>query len=70
MLAVLLRVFFFVLIARAVLQVWRMVGSAARRPARRGADAPEGPPPPRQRPPLEGKIVDAEFEDLEERKRP
>jgi hypothetical protein len=69
MFAMLLRVLFFVLIARVVLEVWRVVGGSRGRPARRENAAPR-PGPRRKHPPLEGDIVDAEFEDLKEGKRP
>jgi hypothetical protein len=70
MLVMLLRVLLFVLIARVALEVWRVLGASGARSPRRH-DPPAAPPGAgRKRPPLEGKIVDAEFEDLEERKRP
>jgi hypothetical protein len=69
MLAVLLRFVMFVLIARAVLELWRMLSSGRARGRQRGAPSPPRPEG-AKRPNLQGDIVDAEFEDLEEGKRP
>jgi hypothetical protein len=65
MVTMLLRLVFVLIIVRVVLEFWRLLTGTGVRRARR---EPE-PPPPRKHPPLEGKIVDAEFEDLEEGKR-
>jgi hypothetical protein len=68
MLAVLLRFVMFVLIARALLELWRMLSSGRARGRQRGDPSPSQPGR-AKRPNLEGDIVDAEFEDLEEGKR-
>jgi len=69
MLAILLRILLVVLIARALLEAWRLLGRGSKRPTQRAAN-PAPPPRQRKHPPLEGEIVDAEFEDLEEGKHP
>ena len=68
MLAILLRILLVVLVARALLEAWRLLGGGRKRRLDRGAN-PVPPPVRRQHPPLEGEIVDAEFEDLGEGKR-
>ena len=65
MLAMLLRILLVVLVVRALVEAWRLLGGGRKRPLGRAA-----PPPRPKHPPLEGEIVDAEFEDLGEGKRP
>jgi hypothetical protein len=67
MLTMLLRILVVVLVARALFELWRMLGGSRRLREKRPRNAP--PPARRANHGLEGKIVDAEFEDLGERKR-
>ena len=69
MLAMLLRILLVALVVRALVEAWRLLGGGRKRPL--GRPAPPAAPPSRPKhPPLEGEIVDAEFEDLGEGKRP